>query len=230
MRGLGPGAALGLLLLAAGAASASAQPEYFVTTVGNDTTSIEQFRRNGDSITGDWVTRQGAVLHHYVLTLGPDHRPARYDVVLSRLGRPRPTLPGRVTVAYGADSATIVTVTDSTITQRVALGQVYPLLGTSVVSTELAFLRLRAARSDTGSFVVHFPTRPAIPPVRLALSFFGPDSARVVSPAGTANARVDRRGHLLGLRAGTSETRRVSRLDLPAVERAFAAADTARTP
>ena len=224
MRGLALGASLGTLLLAAGAASAA--PDSFVTTVGNDTTSIEQFRRNGDSITGDWVTRQGAVLHHYVITLGADQLPARYDVVLSRLGRPRPTIPGRVTVTYGPDSATIVTVTDSTVTQHVALRQVYPLLGTSVVSTELALLRLRSTRSDTGSFVVHFPTRPATPAVRLGLAFVGPDSARVLSPAGTASARVDRRGHLLALRAGTSETRRVSTLDVPRIERAFAAADT----
>src|SRR6185312_7499714 len=64
----------------------AAQRSSFMTTLGKDTLSFEQYERTGDQIVGDWVTLYGGIMvHHYDIQLGPDGAVRRYQLTLHRL-------------------------------------------------------------------------------------------------------------------------------------------------
>ena len=198
----------------------------FVTIEGKDTISIEQYSRVGNTITGTWVAHQsGTQVHDYVLTLGPDGMPARYEMRLTVLSPPTPAPLKSVTVVYGPDSATSVMVGDSTLTRRAPMRAAYPWLGRSVMALELALARLRAAHEDSTAILANPPAAPTFVARPIPVQFFSPDSVRV---AGVAWARLDPDGRLLSLRSGPSLTRRVPSFDVAKVVAGFAAADGQR--
>src|SRR6476469_6297512 len=106
-------------------------PAAFITTQGNDTISLERYTCAGNTITGTWVSHQsGTQLHDYVLTLGADGQVVRYEMRLSAQGESLP--PGSfrsVSIVYSSDTATYVTVTDTSVTRRVPMHGAYPWLG-----------------------------------------------------------------------------------------------------
>jgi len=216
-----------VLLPLSGPLAAQTAPAAFVSTLGKDTIAFEQYSRAGNIITGVWVSLQGGVgVHRYVITLGADGMPARYEMTLSLLGvTARPGELRSVRVEYGPDSATVVTQRDSTSTQRVAMKGAVPLLGRSVAGLELALARLRSAHADSASIIVNLPTGPAYTPTTIPVKFFGPDSVRI---AGSALARFDRDGRVLSVTAGPAETRRVPALDVPRLVDGFVAAAAPR--
>ena len=216
-----------VLLPLSGPLAAQTAPAAFVSTLGKDTIAFEQYSRAGNIITGVWVSLQGGVgVHRYVITLGADGMPARYEMTLSLLGvTARPGELRSVRVEYGPDSATVVTQRDSTTTQRVAMKGAVPLLGRSVAGLELALARLRSAHADSASIIVNLPTGPAYTPTTIPVKFFGPDSVRI---AGSALARFDRDGRVLSVTAGPAETRRVPALDVPRLVDGFVAAAAPR--
>ncbi|MGH7621421.1 MAG: hypothetical protein ACREMU_03695, partial [Gemmatimonadaceae bacterium] len=76
--------AVGLALAAPGVAWA--QRASFVTTLGRDTLSFEQFERSPTAVTGDWVTLYGGVMvHHYEVALRPNGTVSHYALTLHRL-------------------------------------------------------------------------------------------------------------------------------------------------
>ncbi len=220
------GAILGLVGVAHVAAAQSMTGGSFVTTRGNDTLAIEQYSRQGNTITGDWVSNQGSTqLHHYVLTLGPDGLPARYEMNYSVPGLTAgPGTLRSVVIAYGSDSTTYVTTVDTVITTKVAMKGAYPFLGKSVVGLELALSRLRTAHVDSSSIVVNLPTGPVYTPIGIPVKFAGRDSAVL---AGSTWVRFDPDGRLLRLAAGPMVTRRVTTLDVAHLVAGFVAAHAA---
>ncbi|HEX8941690.1 MAG TPA: DUF3471 domain-containing protein [Gemmatimonadaceae bacterium] len=210
-----------LVALAAPLAAQSADTTSYVTTLGKDTTSIEQYVRVGNTITGAWIQRQGDVyVHDYAMVLRPDGWPAHYVMTLYTT-RPHTFL---MSVTYGRDSATRVMVRDSTaITMRVATTHAYPIAAISVLAWDLALARARTAGTDTSTIGVEY-VEVRGPPQALAVKFFGADSVRI---GANMSGRVDSNGRLLALRAGPLETRRASSLDVATLVRGFIAADSA---
>src|ERR1051326_2350063 len=83
---------------------AHAQRSSFVTTLGRDTLSFEQYSRVADTITGDWVTLYGGIMyHHYVIVLRGDGTVARYSLNLHRASG---KAEGSVTLQLDPDSIT----------------------------------------------------------------------------------------------------------------------------
>jgi len=214
-------AALATLTLFAPCARADAAAS-FVTTQAGDTLAIEQYVRQGNTVTGDWVSNQGSTqLHHYTLTLGPDGLPTHYDMRYSVPGLAAgPGSLRSVVIDYGADSATYVTTRDSAVTARVAMRGAVPLLGKSVVGLDLALARLLAAHVDSGRIVVNLPTGPVLTPFVLPVEFQGRDSATI---AGTTRARFDAAGRFVGLSSDGVETRRVRALEVDRLIAGFVA-------
>lgn len=210
-----------LVTFAARLAAQTADTTSFVTTLGKDTTSIEQYVRIGNTITGAWIQRQGEVyVHDYAMVLRPDGWPAHYVMTLYTT-RPHTFL---ISVTYGPDSTTRIMVRDTTaITMRVATTHAYPIAAISALAWDLALTRARGARTDTSTIVVE-PVEVRAPPQVLPVTFFGADSVRVGT---NMSGRVDRKGRLLALRAGPLETRRVSPFDAAKLTTGFVAAEAA---
>lgn len=217
----------------------------FVITLGKDTTAVEQYTRSGNTIEGDLVVRQnGTVVHHYKLTLNPDGTPATLVIT------PRRADGSLVARSYSTaqstftpDSVISVLSLDSTVmTRRIGVNRAFPGvsggLSPSMAMYEVMFANLRAAKTDSASFIMLNPTqaRPGLPSW---VKFYGPDSARVwisfapPTPAGpyTQYVRVDDAGRVLGFDGlGTTQKIVVHRLpsvDLAKLATAFAAADAA---
>jgi DUF2911 family protein len=195
---------------------ASAQTSSFVTTLGRDTLAFEQYRRAGDTITGDWVTLYGGIMyHHYTIVLEPDGRVARYTLSLHRVsGKPE----GTVDLRLGNDS--VVAVTPGGDTQRVALRADAPVFARTMSLLETVTRRARRLGGDS----VVVPVVGAFGPYRhsgFRVMFFGGDSARL----GDLYAQIDGDGRLLGVsgRATTDrmETVRAPDFDLRAVAAHF---------
>jgi len=212
---------IALVVFAGPLAAQSPDTTSFVTTLGKDTTSIEQYVRVGNTITGAWIQRQGEVyVHDYAMVLRPDGWPEHYVMTLYTT-RPHTFL---MSVTYGPDSATRIMVRDTTaVTMRVPTTHAYPIAAISVLAWDLALARARAARTDTSTIVVeHVEVR--APPQVLPVTFFGADSVRIGT---NMSGRVDRKGRLLALRAGPLETRRVSSFDAAKLVNGFVAAEAA---
>jgi hypothetical protein len=98
------------------------------------------------------------------------------------------------------------------------------VLGTSVVSLEVALAKLRAMHADSATISVHAPGQAGAART-IPVKFFGPDSARI---AGTIGARVDGNGRLIAMRRGPQEVQRVPSLDIARAVASFTAADEPR--
>ncbi len=211
----------------------AANREAFVTTLGRDTTSVEQFSRSGNTITGDYVSRQGGtVVYHYVLTLRKDGMPAQMDVTPRKPDGSTPSkLPRSIGVTYSSDTAVFTTVMgDSVAKRRLAAKDAFPVLGNSMGMYDVALAHLRASRVDSGPVQTLYLTGTQVPQP-LQVKFFGRDSARVWNFGFAQYLHVTPDGRVLGLsgRATTIkvETRRVASLEIGRLAREFAAEDAA---
>ena len=85
----------------------------FIIVQGKDTVSLEQFTRAGNTVTGVWISNQSGQVqvHDYVLTLGADGLPARYEMAVSfpdGAGHLPPS-EAKYSMVFGPDSLTRVT-------------------------------------------------------------------------------------------------------------------------
>jgi hypothetical protein len=202
-----------------GAHRAAAQSSSFVTTLGRDTLSIEQFRRAGDTITGDWVTRYGGIMyHHYTIVLRPDGRVRHYLLSLHRAsGKPE----GAIELTFDDDSLTVRS--DSGNPRRLAVGADAPIFANTVALLETITTRARSAARDSAVVPV---VRAFGPYQRVGLPVrFGPGAARLGDPRAPLEVWTDRDGRVtrISARATTTrtETARVPAFDLAAVVRRF---------
>jgi uncharacterized protein DUF3471 len=213
-------------------AAQSSDTTFFVTTQGTDTVAIEHYVRTGNTITGEWIQAQGAIVHPYLLVLGKDGWPEHYVMTLyttrpftgqtGSLTRPHTFL---LSVTYGADSATRIKVLDSiAFTERVVTQKAYPVGALSILATELALARARQSHTDSTTITLD-RAQVRGPSPSLPVKFFGADSVRIGT---TMSGRVDQIGRLLALRDGPRETRRVSSLPVATMLARFnAASDSA---
>jgi hypothetical protein len=209
-------ARIGIVLSVPAATIASAQTPptaAFITTVGADTISVEQYGRDGNTIRGVWASRSASStqLYYYQIMLGADGGATRYSVLARPAGStvPASRLPS-LTIQYGRDTAVFSMQGDVVMTKRVAMSGAYPRLGTSVVGIELALVRLRSASIDASTIVLNSPLGPSFDPFRLPVLFVRPDSVRMTSDL---SARLDADGRIVRLHDATRETRRVSPAD-----------------
>ena len=226
--------ALSAVVSAAFAAPHASGQSPNVTTLiiveGKDTVSLEQFTRAGKTVSGVWISNQNGQIqvHDFVLTLGGDGLPARYEMAV-RFPDGAGTLPpseAKYSMEFGPDSLTLVTGRSRPVTQRLAMkGGAYPTFGASLLGQELELVRLRAAHADSGA--IPFTTLGSGRASALQLQsarFVGRDSAIV----GTTHLKVDAAGHILGWRTATgTEGVRVAPIDLRRFENALLAADAA---
>lgn len=200
----------------------------FVILRGQDTVSLEQFTRAGNTITGVWIANEGQVqVHDYVLTLDSAGLPARYDMAVSfpdGAGHLPPS-EAKYLLEFGPDSLTLTTGRAAPVTRYVPMMRgTYPAVGWSVLAQELLLTRLRAARADSGTLAfTQISGGRAAPAQVIPARFFGADSATV----GPTRFKVDRAGHLLGWRLESGEqARRVAPIDVKGYEAALVTADS----
>jgi len=203
----------------------------FIIVQGKDTVSLEQFTRAGDTVTGVWISNEGGQVqvHDYVLTLGADGLPARYEMAV-RFPDAAGNLPpseAKYSMTFGPDTLMLVTRRTRPVTQHVPMrGGAYPTFGFSLVGEELELTRLRSAHADSGT--IPFTTLGSGRASALQLvsaKFVGADSAIV----GSTHFEVDSLGHVLGWRTATGEEgRRVARIDVKKFEDALLAARIGR--
>lgn len=204
------------------AARASAQTSSFLTTLGKDTLSFEQYRRVGDTITGDWVTGYGGIMyHHYVIVLRPEGRVQRYSLSLHRASG---KAEGAVDLSLTDDSLIVTTSGPPDSTRRIGASADAAVFASTIAALET--ITTLAHRRGGDSSVVR--TVPAFGPYRLAsvpVVFFGGDSARLGNPRAPLLLRVNGEGEIQSLSARLSTTRtetvRVPNYDLAALARHF---------
>ena len=204
----------------------------FITMLGKDTVAVEQYTRTAEALIGDYVTRPGqAVVNHYTVHFLADGNPGH--VILSQTLANGATIPGApkgVQLTIGATESVIAIERDTMINRKFAMSKTFPLLGTSFGMLELAFARLRAEHTDSGTFP-GLPLDSKVQPDPIPVKFFGADSARFWNSTGAVFLRVDQTGKISGLsgRATSSpfEGRRVATLDMKKLIAGFAAADAA---
>jgi len=204
------------------ATRAKAQTSSFVTTLGKDTLSFEQYRRAGDTITGDWVTGYGGIMyHHYVIVLRPDGRMQRYTLSLHRVSG---KAEGGVNLVLGDDSLIATTSGPPDSTRRLAVGVDAAVFASTIAALETitTFARRHGGDSSVVRAVQAFgPYQSANVPV----VFFKGDSARLGNPRAPLLLRVNREGQIQSLSARMSTTRtetvRVPNYDLASLVRHF---------
>jgi hypothetical protein len=200
------------------ASRASAQISSFVTTLGHDTLSLEQYRRVGDTITGDWVTVYGGIMyHHYTITLRPDGTVSRYTLSLHRVSGKEE---GTINLAMVADSLIVTSTMSKDSIQRLAVPAEAAFFSTTVAPFEAMVMRARAIGQDSTA-IVAVPVFGPYQRNRVPVVFFDGDSIWFGNPRAPIYASVDRAGMIHGLSARMSttrtETRRVGTLDIAAV-------------
>ena len=192
---------------------ASAQRFYYVSTLGADTLSFEQFERTGDKIVGDWVSLYGGIMvHHYEITLRADGSVSHYLLALHRVsGKDE----GSIEIRFDGDTA-IIRPSDGK-EQRIAARDVFPFFTNTIAPLDLIVSHARTSERDSSSV----SALPAFGPYRARetpVVFFAHDSVWLGNPRAPLKARLDSDGHLAGLSAAASttrtETRRVKAYDL----------------
>lgn len=204
----------------------------FVTFLGKDTVAVEQFRRTGNVIEGDYVTRPGgAIVNHYVMKLDVNNAPSSVQLTQQRAdGKPIPNGPKSVSVTIGEKETVVVIQRDTATTRRFAVSNTYPLLGTSLGMFEVAFTKLRQTKWDSTSFA-GLPVNARELPDPIQVKFFAKDSVRLWSAQGPLLFKVDSIGQIMGLNgeatAAKIHSTRVGSLDMKKLIADFGAADAA---
>jgi len=204
----------------------------FVSRLGDDTLSVEQFTRTGNRLEVDVAARVPRARRiHFVATLNPDQTVARLQVN-AQPATPAPDTPAFTgEMVFNKDSEiTTIKLPDSAQTVRMAIEPgAMPLSSTSYALYEQIFLRFRRAGRDSLPFqVVPFgaPT-----PTKTSVARRGPDSADFDYFGLPLRAKLDQQGRLLALDGSGSTNKvqvvRVSSVDVDKAFRDFAARDAA---
>jgi glyoxylase-like metal-dependent hydrolase (beta-lactamase superfamily II) len=187
----------------------------FVVRLGTDTLAVERFERYADRMEGTLVRRSPETrLHRYVVTLGPDDRPVRFDDSISRrTGTPLPTELRAASVLFGPDTATITLLRDTAVARRVPAARGYPALPESFALYEVWLSAMRR----TGDTVAHLVAPVGGPAGRLRLRPGLRDTVLIPIIGGAFVARADEVGRLLELDGSATTLKyRVTRVeDLP---------------
>lgn len=184
-----------------------AQTSAFVTTLGKDTLSVEQYTRTASRITGEWVTFYGGIMvHHYDMAVRPDGSVEHTHLTLRRRNG---HVEEDVDLTLGADSVIAVVAGDSTVTRAAARGA-FPTLGGCVAMLETILMRLRSQKSDSAVVVVLAATGP-FRPGAARIVFVGGDSARMGPIAASTMLAVDQSGRVDGVSRLATTTRSVTR-------------------
>lgn len=198
--------AVAIALALAAPGLASAQRASYVTTLGRDTLSFEQFERSPTSVVGDWVTLYGGVMvHHYEVALRPNGTVSHYALTLHRLSG---KVDGTVDITFTGDSA-IVHVPPGGA-ERVAARGTYPSFAGTIGLLDLIVAHARSTKSDSSvvaTLAAFGPYRPGGMPV----VFLARDSARLGPVARPIYARLDADGHIAALSARATTTRTETR-------------------
>jgi hypothetical protein len=189
----------------------AAQTSAFVTTLGKDTLSVEQYTRHANRVVGDWVTFYGGIMvHHYDMSLRPDGSVEHTRLTLRRRsGR----IEEDVELTLGVDSVTAVVAGDSTVSRLAARGA-FPILGGCVAMVETIMMHLRSHTVDSAVVVVLAATGP-FRAGGARIVFVGADSARMAPTAAPTMLAVDRAGRVDGVSRLATTTRSVTRRAKP---------------
>jgi hypothetical protein len=214
-------------------AQGSAEKAGFVTRLGNDTLSVEQFTRTGSRLEADVAARVPRARRlHFVVTLNPDQTVSRLQVNVQP-AVPAPDAPAfNGDMVFGKDTVTTtIKQPDSTITLRVpAKAGAMPLTSTSYALYEQMFLRFQKAGRDSLPFqIVPFGGNQA---TETSIVRRGADIVDYDYFGLPMHAKVDKQGRLLKLDGRESTTKvlveRVGSVDVDQAYKAFAARDASQ--
>jgi len=216
-------------LLAQGRAEKAA----FITRLGSDTLSVEQFSRTSSRLESDVAARVPRARRlHFVVALNPDQTVSRLQVTVQP-AVPAPDAPAFTgDMVFGKDTVTMtIRQTDSTITLHVPAGAgAMPLTSTSYALYEQMFLRFQKAGKDSLPFlIVPFGGNQA---TETSIVRRGADGADYDFFGLPMHAKLDKQGRLLGLdgRESTSKVlvERVKSADVEKAYKDFAARDASQ--
>lgn len=229
--------ALALLVASAVGAQSPAITGTFVSTLGNDTVSVERYTRSGNKLEGDILRRSPRVsVVHYVADLS-NGRFKGMSVATRRVGADPATPPGFSMVSLFADSTATVEVQrngkpDTTGTgRRVYAGRVGPSIPGTPPSIGL-YEQYLAFNPPVGkdSVVVALIGAAPGPNPTITLLRRGRDSVAFTSsffPGWTEVAAVDPSGRIQMLDASATTvkviTRRAAKVDFDAITKSWAA-------
>jgi hypothetical protein len=198
-------AALALALAAAcggrpaetAAPAPQAESAAFVTTLGNDTLTVERYTRTATTLTGELVARSPRVTQRtYTARLRPDGGVESVEVTTRVLNAP-PSAPATVsTVRFAGDTADVRSVRGDSV-QTLRVPGTLPLVAGSYAFYEQALMHTR--RADTADAKVRFVAPGNPRPVEMEFRALGGDSVRLSNIAGPQTLRTDAGGRLLGL-------------------------------
>jgi hypothetical protein len=236
-------AGFAMLLSSAIGAQTPATSGYFVSTLGNDTLSIERFTRSTGKLEGDILRRSPRVtLVHYVADLS-DGRFKGMSMTTRRVGGDPATPPAFSVVTLFADSTATLEVlrngkADTTLSgRRPFAGRVGPQIPGSPPSLGLyeEYLALNSP-TPVDSNVVTLIGAGSAPGATITIARRGRDVAFTSSfyPGWTEIAKVDANGRLQSLDASATTvkaiSKRVASLDFDGIARQWNAYETAHGP
>jgi hypothetical protein len=213
---------------AAAPAQGRAESGAFVVRLGADTIAAERFTRTGNRIEGELMNVAPMVrVARYVITLDAQGRMTNIEWQTKRPdGSPMPNAPLGVKMQLANDTATaVLQFADSTSTRRgpAPAGAVVSL-GNSYFMYELGLRPLRAARVDSGAFVLTAPGAPS--PQSMSVKFAG-DVATMNYFGDPMKLKLDRDGRILSVDGSQTTSKvvvtRVKNLDVNALARTLAA-------
>jgi Protein of unknown function (DUF2911) len=215
---------------------------YIVTRLGVDTVGIERYTRTNDKLEGDLVLRYPRVrTFHYVADLGPRGEIKSLTTVVRRPATDANTPPLMQSVSTFADSIAVIQVTrngkaDTSLTGRkIYHGMVAPTLFTEPASYGLYEQTLSSAHLGRDSVAYALVGQGSGPVPAIILRRRGADSVAFTStffPNWTEVARIDSRGHIMGIDATATTVKtvaqRVPNLDFDNVVGRWATYEAAR--
>ena len=197
----------------------------FVTRLGSDTLSVEQFSRASNRLEADVAARVPRARRlHFVVALNPDQTVSRLQVNVQP-AVPAPDAPAFTgDMVFGKDTVTMTIKQqqpDSTITLHVPVRPgAMPLTSTSYALYEQMFLRFQKAGKDSLGFqIVPFGGNQA---TETFIVRRGADAADYDFFGLPVHAKLDKQGHLLALDGRESTVKvLVDRLPSADVDKAF---------
>jgi hypothetical protein len=127
----------------------------FVVRLGNDTLSLEQYKRTATQVRGEYVIRAPRSVHRiYINDLNPDGTIRRSELITHNIGGGPGPMETRISVEFVGDSAIVVSPRgDSTVTQKVAVPRgTYPFTLHVYGLLEYIARQARATGKDSVAF------------------------------------------------------------------------------
>lgn len=210
-----------------------AQTGTYVARLGNDTLSVERYTRSADKIDGTIVSKSPSTrVVKYTLTLAKDGSVTGMEQsVLKADGTPFAGQPTGVKMTFVGDTVVReMTVNGTPSVRRTAVPKgTLPAVGGSYVYSELVIAQARRSKSDTVLSIGMGAQQNA--PGKVAVRFFGSDSAEIVNNGFPVGYRLDKVGHVLHV-DGAKTTQKVlvtsvKDADVSAIAAAWNTADVA---